>query len=111
MIGSEMAKQSVTECNTCSPMSCGKKAFYEKIAEREKMEFVRVVKNEDDAKQAIFFLPENGKFYKYSYVKNEHAHETMVFECDENGEVENHMDRAAGDGYVPSWEIMGQVNV
>ncbi len=75
------------------------------------MEFVKVVKNEDDAKQAIFFLPENGKYYLYSYVNNEMAHETMVFECDENGEVETHMDLAMGSGYVPSWEIMEQVNV
>ena len=75
------------------------------------MEFVKVVKNEDDAKQAIFFLPENGKYYLYSFVNNEYAHETMVFECDSDGEVENHMDLAVGSGYVPSSEIMGQVNV
>ena len=75
------------------------------------MEFVKVVKNEDDAKQAIFFLPENGKYYLYSYVNHDYAHETMGFECDADGEVENHMDLAMGSGYVPSSEIMGQVNV
>ena len=75
------------------------------------MEFVRVLHNEDDKKQAIFFLPENGKNYLYSYINNEYGHETMVFECDANGEVENHSDLAMGSGYVPSWEIMGQVNV
>ena len=75
------------------------------------MEFVRVLHNEDDKMQAIFFLPENGKYYLYSYVNNEMAHETMVFECDADGEVEDHMDLASGSGYVPSWEIMGQVNV
>ena len=75
------------------------------------MEFVKVLHNEDDKKQAIFFLPENGKNYLYSYVNNKYANETMVFECDANGEVEDHMDLAMGSGYVPSWEIMGQVNV
>ncbi len=77
------------------------------------MEFVKTIVNEDDKKQALFFLPENGKYYLYSYVKNItcHAHETMVFECDADGEVENHMDLAMGSGYVPSWEIMEQVNV
>jgi len=74
------------------------------------MEFVKTIANEDDCKQAIFFLPENGKYYKYSYVKNEYTHETMVFECDENGDVENHMDLASGSGYIPSSEILEQVN-
>ena len=75
------------------------------------MEFVKTIVNEEDTKQAVFFLPENGKYYKYSYVKNEFAHETMVFECDVNGYVECHADLAFGSGYVPSSEIMGQVNV
>ena len=75
------------------------------------MEFVKVLHNEDDKKQAVFFLPENGKYYLYSYINHSYSNETMVFECDENGEVENHMDLAMGSGYVPSWEIMGQVNV
>ena len=75
------------------------------------MEFVKTIVNEDDKKQALFFLPENGKYYLYSYVNHDYAHETMVFECDADGEVENHMDLAMGSGYVPSWEIMEQVNV
>ena len=75
------------------------------------MEFVKTIVNEEDTKQAVFFLPENGKYYKYSYVNNDYAHETKVFECDENGEVEDHMDLAFGSGYVPSSEIMEQVNV
>ncbi len=74
------------------------------------MEFVKTIVNEDDRKQAVFFCKENGKYYKYSYVKNEpYAHETMVFECDENGEVETHMDLAMGSGYVPSSKIMEEV--
>ena len=82
-----------------------------KSQKEKKMEFVKVVKNEDDAKQAIFFLPENGQHYLYSYVNNDYAHETMVFECDSAGEVDNHSELAFGSGYVPSYEIMGQVNV
>ena len=74
------------------------------------MEFVKVLVNEKDKKQALFFLPENGKYYLYSYVNHDYAHETMVFECDENGEVEDHMALAMGSGYVPSSEILEQVN-
>ena len=75
------------------------------------MEFVKTIVNEEDTKQAVFFLPENGKYYKYSYVNNEWANETMVFECDADGEVKNHMDLAMGSGYVPSSEILKRVNV
>ena len=75
------------------------------------MEFVKTIVNEKDTKQAVFFLPENGRYYKYSYVNNDYAHETMVFECDMDGDVECHADLAYGDGYVPSSEIMEQVNV
>lgn len=75
------------------------------------MEFVKTIVNEEDKKQAVFFLPENGKYYLYSYVKNEWANETMVFECDADGGVENHMDLAMGSGYVPSSEMMKKVCV
>ena len=75
------------------------------------MEFVKTIVYEDDKKQAIFFLPENGKHYLYSYVNHDYAHETMVFECDSAGEVDNHSELAFGSGYVHSSEIMGQVNV
>ena len=73
------------------------------------MEFVKTIVNEEDRKQALFFCKENGKHYKYSYVKNEYADETMVFECDADGEVETHMDLAMGSGYVPSSKIMEEV--
>jgi len=79
--------------------------------EVKKMEFVKTIVNEKDKKQAVFFLPENGKYYKYSYVNNEWANETMVFECDDNGNVESHSELAFGSGYVPSSEIMERVNV
>ncbi len=73
------------------------------------MEFVKTIVNEEDRKQAVFFCKENGKHYKYSYVKDNYADETMVFECDADGEVENHMDLAMGSGYVPSSKIMEEV--
>jgi len=59
------------------------------------MEFVRVLKNEEKGecnghktacKQAIFLQPESGQHYLYSYVDNQYAHETMVFECDADGD-------------------------
>jgi len=78
-------------------------------SQEKNVEFVRVVKNEDDAKQAIFFLPEKAKFYLYSYVKNEYAHETMVFECDENGDSDMR-DLLVGNGYVPSSEMMDRLS-
>lgn len=50
------------------------------------VDFVKVLKNEDETKQAIFLQPESGQHYLYSYVNNEHAHETMVFQCDATGD-------------------------
>ena len=69
------------------------------------MEFVKTIVNEDDKKQAIFFLPENGKHYLYSFVNNEYAHETMVFRCDENGDS-NMQDLISDGGYVESNVMM-----
>ena len=80
----------------------------EQFTKDKKMEFMKVLNNNDKQKTAIFFLPENGKFYLYSYVNNEVAHETMVFECDEDGKS-NMSDLASGAGYVPSSEIMSQL--
>lgn len=77
--------------------------------ENTMMEFVKVVYNEDDRKQAVFMLPpEDGtpaQFFLYSYVNNDLAHETMVFRCDENGESDMHELIVAG-GYVSSDVIM-----
>ena len=73
------------------------------------MEFVRVIKNDSDTKQALFFLPENKKFYLYSYINNEYGNETMVFECDEDGEVENHNDLAFAQGYEHSSNMMDRL--
>ena len=48
------------------------------------LEFVKVIHNEDDRKQAVFMLPpEDGtpaQFFLYSYVNNEMANETMVMQ-------------------------------
>jgi len=82
-----------------------------KSQKEKKMEFVKTIVNEKYCKQAVFFCKENGKHYKYSYVKNEWANETMVFECDADGGVEKHVDLAMGSGYVPSSEMMKKVCV
>lgn len=77
----------------------------EKTAEGKKMEFMKVISDEDSCKQAIFFLPEANEFYLYSYVNNDMANETMVFKCDENGQS-NMQDIISASGYVPSSEMM-----
>ncbi len=69
------------------------------------MEFMKVVRNEDNCKQAIFYLPEANQFYLYSYVNNDMANETMVFKCDENGKSDM-SDIVSDGGYVPSSEMM-----
>lgn len=69
------------------------------------MEFMRVVRNEDNCKQAIFYLPEANQFYLYSYVCSDMANETMVFKCDSDGKSD--MEEIVSDGgYVPSSEMM-----
>ena len=74
------------------------------------LEFVKVIHNEDDRKQAVFMLPPNldtyEQYFLYSFVNNEVANETMVFRCDKNGDVDNHDDLISDGGYVPSAEIM-----
>ena len=73
------------------------------------MEFVRVIRNDDEAKQAVFMLPpEDGtpaQFFLYSYVNNEMAHETMVFRCDEDGHS-GMSDLISDGGYVESNVMM-----
>ena len=73
------------------------------------LEFVKVMNNSEERKQAVFMLPpEDGtpaQFFLYSYVNNDMAHETMVFRCDENGESDM-TDLVAERGYVSSDVIM-----
>ena len=74
------------------------------------LEFVKVLRNEDDKKQAVFMLPHEGgpslaEFFLYSHVNNDMAHETMVFRCDEHGESDMH-DLIADRGYVESDVMM-----
>ena len=73
------------------------------------LEFVKVLRNENAIKQAVFMLPpEDGtpaQFFLYSYVNNDMAHETMVFRCDEHGESDM-TDLIADRGYVESDVIM-----
>lgn len=73
------------------------------------LEFVKVIHNEDDRKQAVFMLPPNldtsEQYFLYSFVNNERANETMVFRCDENGKSDM-SDLISDGGYVPSTEMM-----
>ena len=73
------------------------------------LEFVKVLHNEDDKKQAVFMLPpEDGtpaQFFLYSHVNNDMAHETMVFRCDKDGDS-NMRDLISDSGYVESDVMM-----
>ena len=74
------------------------------------LEFVKILRNENAIKQAVFMLPHEGgpslaEFFLYSYVNNDMAHETMVFRCDENGESDM-LDLIADRGYVESDVMM-----
>ena len=77
--------------------------------EKTMLEFVRVLHNEDDRKQAVFTLPpEDGtpaQFFLYSHVNNDMANETMIFRCDENGDS-NMQDLISDSGYVESSVMM-----
>ena len=78
------------------------------------VEFVKVLKNEDDGdgtacKQAIFFQPESGKHYLYSYVNNENTHETMFFECDEDGDSDM-KEVAVAQGYEHSEDMVTRLS-
>ena len=71
------------------------------------MNFVRIIANDANMKQALF--EHDGNFYMYSYVSNDFAHETMVFRASAEGEVVNFMDLAFSPGYMGSDEIMKTV--
>ena len=73
------------------------------------MNFVRVIKNEDNHKSAIFLQPESGQHYLYSYVNSEHAHETMVFECDDDGNCPDMHEVAVAHGYEHSTKMMDRL--
>ena len=73
------------------------------------MNFVRVLKNEDNAKQAIFLQPESGQHYLYSYVNNDMAHETMVFECDDEGDCPDMREIVVAHGYENSSKMMDRL--
>ena len=74
------------------------------------MNFVRVLKNHPNAKQAIFLQPESGQHYLYSYVNNEMAHETMIFKCDADGESNMlRSDLVSVRGYEHSNEMMDRL--
>ena len=73
------------------------------------MIFEKVMVNEPAVRQAVFRHEETGDFFLYSCVKNDMADETMVFRCDQNGEVENHLEVVSGNGYVSSSVMMDRL--
>jgi len=75
---------------------------------KKTMEFIRVLKNIPDTKQAIFLQPESGQHYLYSYVKNQYTHETMVFKCDADGDSDM-MDLVVAHGYEHSSKMMDRL--
>ena len=73
------------------------------------MNFVRVIKNEDNHKSAIFLQPESGQHYLYSYVNNDMANETMVFKCDDDGNCPDMHEVAVAHGYEHSAQMMDRL--
>ena len=73
------------------------------------LDFMQVIENTDKSKKAIFQDQESGRCFLYSYVKNEVAHETMVFNCLPTGDINDYTELVAKHGYVPSSEIMGNL--
>ncbi len=79
------------------------------------MKFVKTTVNTKHDKKAIF--EHRGQHYLYSYVWRkdfaphgiEEVHETMVFPCDSDGEVESYAEVAADSGYVASSVMMERV--
>ena len=72
------------------------------------MIFEKVVVNEPAVRQAVFRHEESGDFFLYSCVNND-VHETMVFRCDQNGEVDKHTDIVSGSGYISSSVMMDRL--
>ena len=77
------------------------------------MEFVRVINDEmqfqpreQHNRKALFH--HEGMFFVYSYVKNEMAHETMVFHST-GGDSFDASDIISDFGYVPSDEMMQRI--
>ena len=71
------------------------------------MNFIKVLQNTNNCRQALF--ERDGQHFMYSYVDNEYAHETMVFRCGPNGDDVDMMDIVAYKGYVESDKAMQDV--
>ena len=79
------------------------------------MKFVKTTVDTKHDKKAVF--EHRGQFYLYSYVWRKdfaphgihEVHETMVFQCDENGEDECYSDVEADSGYIASAVMMERV--
>ena len=71
------------------------------------MRFVKVLVDTPEQRQALFEY--DGRHFVYSYVNNNHAHETMVFESNSEGEISLYVDLAMSPEYASSKEIMQHV--
>ena len=74
---------------------------------KDEMRFVKVLVDTPEQRQALFEY--DGRHFVYSYVNNNHAHETMVFESDSEGEISSYADLAMSHEYTSSKEIMQHV--
>ena len=72
-----------------------------------KADFIKVLIDTPEQRQALFHYKE--RHFVYSYVNNNHAHETMVFEANEEGKITSYMDLAMFREYASSEEIMQHV--
>ena len=84
--------------------------FEDRQKKERQMKFVKVIKNDAECKQAVYHDSADNLYYLYSYINNDKAHETMVFACDENGEVEKWSELAYAEGYESSITMMQSVS-
>tara|TARA_R110001583_G_scaffold31062_6_gene106763 strand:+ start:3874 stop:4131 length:258 start_codon:yes stop_codon:yes gene_type:complete len=73
------------------------------------MKFLTVIQNTDERKQAVFEHEDFHYLYSYSKIDDASVNETMVFSCDENGEVLDYTELYTGYCYVPSDEVMKKI--
>ena len=73
------------------------------------LDFMQVIENTENKKRAIFQDKESGRCFLYSYVKNEVAHETMVFNCLPTGDINDYTELVMEPGYAPSSEMMNKL--
>ncbi len=73
------------------------------------LDFMQVIENTDKSKKAMFQDQESGRCFLYSYINNEVAHETMVFNCLPTGDINDYTELVAEHGYEPSSEMISKL--